>query len=71
MFEHPQYRDALVEYFIRVGSSGWVSFGRMPVERRVGARSVAAESGVLTPSLPSPAAPPASSTPSPSPARRD
>ena len=25
MFAHPQYRDALVEYFIRVGSSGWVN----------------------------------------------
>ena len=70
MFAHPQYRDALVEYFIRVGSSGWVSFGQMPVERRVGARSVAAESGVLMPSLPSPS-PAASSAPSPSPARRD
>jgi hypothetical protein len=70
MFAHPQYRDALVEYFIRVGSSGWVSFGQMPVDRRVGARSVAAEAGVLTPSPPSPSAP-ASSAPSPSPARRD
>ena len=70
MFTHPQYKDALVEYFIRVGSSGWVSFGQMPVERRVGARSVAAENGVLTPSPPSPPAP-ASSAPSPSPARRD
>jgi len=70
MFTHPQYKDALVEYFIRVGSSGWVSFGQMPVERRVGARSVAAENGVLAPSPPSPPAP-ASSAPSPSPARRD
>jgi len=50
MFAHPQYRDALVEYFLRVGSSGWVSFGQVPVERRIGARSVAAESGVLAPS---------------------
>jgi hypothetical protein len=66
MFAHAQYRDALVEYFIRVGSSGWVSFGQMPVERRVGARSVAAESGVLTPSpeTPSPS-PPAPASPSP------
>jgi hypothetical protein len=66
MFAHPQYRDALVEYFVRVGSSGWVSFGQMPVERRVGARSVAAESGVLTPSpeTPSPS-PPAPASPSP------
>jgi hypothetical protein len=64
MFAHPQYRDALVEYFIRVGSSGWVSFGQMPVERRVGARSVAAESGILTPSPPPPSASPSSAPPS-------
>jgi hypothetical protein len=64
MFAHPQYRDALVEYFIRVGSSGWVSFGQMPVERRVGARSVAAESGILTPSPPTPSASPSSAPPS-------
>ena len=70
MFAHPQYRDALVEYFIRVGSSGWVSFGQMPVERRVGARSVASQSDVVMPSPSSPSAP-ASSAPSPSPARRD
>jgi hypothetical protein len=70
MFTHPQFKDALVEYFIRVGSSGWVSFGQMPVDRRVGARSVAAESGVLDPSIPGPSAAP-SSSPSPSPARRD
>jgi hypothetical protein len=70
MFTHPLYRDALVEYFIRVGSSGWVSFGQMPVERRVGARSVASESDVVMPSPPGPSAP-ASSAPSPSPARRD
>jgi hypothetical protein len=65
MFAHPQYRDALVEYFIRVGSSGWVSFGQMPVERRVGARSVAAESGILTASPPAPSASPSSAPPSP------
>jgi len=70
MFAHPQYRDALVEYFIRVGSSGWVSFGQMPVDRRIGARSVAAESGILTPS-PASAAPTPSPAASPSPARHD
>jgi hypothetical protein len=68
MFAHPQYRDALVEYFIRVGSSGWVSFGQVPVERRIGARSVAAESGVLTPSPPTASSEPLSSS-SPSPSR--
>jgi hypothetical protein len=70
MFTHPQFKDALVEYFIRVGSSGWISFGQMAVERRVGARSVAAENGVLPPSPPSSPAP-ASAAPSLSPARRD
>lgn len=51
MFTHPQFRDAIVEFFIRVGSSGWVSFGRVPVERRIGARGVASPS----PAPPSPA----------------
>ena len=41
MFTHAQFRDALVEIFLRVGSSGWVSFGQLPVERRVGSRAVA------------------------------
>lgn len=44
MFAHPQFRDAVVEFFIRSGSSGWVSFGKVPVERRIGARGVAAPS---------------------------
>ena len=69
MFAHPQYRDALVEFFIRVGSSGWVSFGQVPVERRIGARSVAAESGVLMPSPPAASPAPAPSPSSPSPPR--
>ncbi|HUG55119.1 MAG TPA: hypothetical protein VMR21_16045 [Vicinamibacteria bacterium] len=42
MFAHEQFRDAQVEFFLRVGSSGWVSFGKVPVERRIGARGVAA-----------------------------
>ena len=41
MFAHAQFKDALVEVFLRVGSSGWVSFGQLPVERRVGSRAVA------------------------------
>ena len=36
MFTHAQFKDALAEIFLRVGSSGWVSFGQVPVERRVG-----------------------------------
>ena len=41
MFTHAQFKDALAEIFLRVGSSGWVSFGQLPVERRVGSRAVA------------------------------
>jgi hypothetical protein len=41
MFTHAQFKDALVEIFLRVGSSGWVSFAQLPVERRVGSRAVA------------------------------
>jgi hypothetical protein len=63
MFSHPQFKDATVEYFLRVGSSGWISFGRIDVEHRVGSRSVAAEPGGIT--LSSPSLPPPSS-PSPS-----
>jgi hypothetical protein len=54
MLTHPQFKDALVEFFLRVGSSGWVSFGQVPVERRIGARGVAS------------AAPPPAPAPSPS-----
>ena len=65
MLSHPQFRDALVEFFLRVGSSGWVSFGRVPVERRIGARGVA-ESVGTAPALPfRPAAPPTSAPASP------
>jgi len=74
MLTHPQFRDALVEFFLRVGSSGWISFGQVPVERRIGARgvaeAVAAAPGLgFTPSPPPSARPssPASPLPSPSP----
>jgi hypothetical protein len=40
MFQHTQFRDAKVEVYIRVGSSGWVKFAEAPVERRIGTRSV-------------------------------
>ena len=40
MFQHGQFRDAKVEVYLRLGSSGWVKFGEAPVERRIGARSV-------------------------------
>jgi hypothetical protein len=65
MFTHPQFRDAVVEYFIRVGSSGWTSFGKADVARRLGPRTLAGELGVPS-SSPFPTPPP---SPSPS-ARR-
>jgi hypothetical protein len=40
MFQHEAFRDAKVEVYLRLGSSGWVKFGEAPVERRIGARSV-------------------------------
>ena len=61
MFSHPQFKDATVEFFIRVGSSGWVGFGKSDVDHRVGSRTVAAEPGgiSLSPSPASPSPPPA------------
>jgi hypothetical protein len=62
MFTHAQFRDALAEYFIRVGSSGWTSFGKADVVRRLGPRTVAGELGT-PPESPFPTPPP---SPSPS-----
>ena len=62
MFTHPQFRDAMAEYFIRVGSSGWTSFGKTDVARRLGPRTVAGELG-LPAGSPFPTPPP---SPSPS-----
>ena len=62
MFTHPQFRDALAEYFIRVGSSGWTSFGKTDIARRLGPRTLAGEMGV-PPESPFPT-PPASPSPS-------
>jgi len=43
MFQNPAFEDATTEVFLRVGSSGWVKFGRAEVERRIGSRSVQAD----------------------------
>lgn len=70
MFAHAQFRDVVVEFFLRVGSSGWVSFGKVPVERRIGSRAVAREAPGLALPLPPSAAPgtaPPSPRPSPAP----
>jgi hypothetical protein len=42
MLQHQLFKDANVEVFLRLGSSGWVKFGSADVERRIGAKSVPA-----------------------------
>lgn len=43
IFDHERFKDARVEVFLRVGSSGWVKFGEAAIERRIGSRSVPQE----------------------------
>jgi len=64
MLAHDQFRDASVEFFLRVGSSGWISFGKVTIERRIGARGVAqspspAVSPAVSPSIGPSVSPPA------------
>jgi hypothetical protein len=40
MFQHELFKDASVEAFLRVGSSGWVSLVKADIDRRVGSKSV-------------------------------
>lgn len=42
MFHHQNFRDAIVEVFLRVGASSWSKFAAVDVERRIGTRSVQA-----------------------------
>ncbi len=42
MFVHPQFRDANVDVFLRIGSSPWTKFFNADVERRIGSRTVQA-----------------------------
>jgi hypothetical protein len=42
MFTHPQFRDATVDVFLRIGSSPWTKFFTAEIERRIGTRSVQA-----------------------------
>jgi hypothetical protein len=42
MFTHPQFRDANVDVFLRIGASAWTKFFTADVERRIGTRSVQA-----------------------------
>jgi hypothetical protein len=41
MFQHPLFKDAQAEVFLRVGSSAWTKFATVPVERRIGPRAAA------------------------------
>jgi hypothetical protein len=43
MFTHEQFRDTIVLLYLRVGSSGWVQFTEVPVERRIGSHSAKAD----------------------------
>ena len=38
MFENAEFKDALVEVYVRLGSSPWYKVRQLPVERRIGAR---------------------------------
>jgi hypothetical protein len=40
MFDHKLFRDARVEVFVKVGSSGWVKMGEAAIERRIGSKSI-------------------------------
>ena len=40
MFRHDLFKDATVEVFVRIGSSGWVKMAAADVERRIGSKSV-------------------------------
>lgn len=40
MFQHKLFKDATVEVFVRIGSSGWVKMAAVEVERRIGSKSV-------------------------------
>jgi len=42
MFTHPQFRDATVDVFLRIGSSPWTKFFSADIARRIGTRSVQA-----------------------------
>lgn len=42
VFSHTEFKDATVEVFLRVGSSGWIKLGAADVERRIGSKALAA-----------------------------
>jgi hypothetical protein len=40
MLEHEEFVDANVDIFVRVGSSQWTRFAKLPVARRLGSESI-------------------------------
>jgi hypothetical protein len=60
MFGHQLFKDARVEYFLRVGSSPWTRFGEADVARQIGSRTVQEAAPVPSPgpASPLPATPP-------------
>jgi hypothetical protein len=42
MFGHQLFKDARVEVFLRIGSSGWVKFAEADIARRVGSKTLEA-----------------------------
>jgi hypothetical protein len=40
MFQHELFKDATVEVFVRIGSSGWTKMAAADVARRIGSKSV-------------------------------
>jgi hypothetical protein len=40
MFEHQLFKDAMVEVYVRIGSSAWAKMGEAAVERRIGSKSL-------------------------------
>jgi hypothetical protein len=55
MFTHQLFKDARVEIFLRVGSSGWSKFGDTDVARHIGSRTVQEAAPSASPGAASPA----------------
>ncbi len=63
-FQHQLFKDTNVNVFVRVGSSSWVKFGTLDVERRIGTRAL--DDGTPRPSpTTSASAPPAAAASQP------
>jgi hypothetical protein len=57
MFGHPQFKDARVEVFLRVGSSPWTRFGEADVARHIGSRTIQEAAPSASPGAAAPPAP--------------